>query len=144
MLTFILKKDPYIFEIFLIAAQILKWFDFGSQRPKDIPSTPLSSVSRSIKCVWLVLTFLYQSRESSQMTLLLLGLPPPPALSIKASPPTPAHRCSQFPYLFSTQLPWAAEGIIEASEAQPGGYTGLNWEETEVTDGLLTLYRDKE
>lgn len=31
------------------------------------------------------------------------------------------------------------ERAFEASDEQPGGYMGLDWEEVEAGDGLLTL-----
>lgn len=50
-----------------------------------------------LKCLWVLLTFLCQSSQSSQMTLMFMG--PPVAL-----PLIPADQCNLLPYLLTTQL----------------------------------------
>lgn len=69
--------------------------------------------------------------EQPKKILMLLG--PPDSLLPSNQPTTLAS------FLISSSLNYSAEQrALEATDEQPGGYTGLNWEEAEPTDGLLT------
>lgn len=72
----------------------------------------------------MLLTFLRQSGQSGQMTLMFTG--PPVAL--------PAHT-SRSVQLASLSVNHSITGHLKP---QPGGYMTLNWEEVQAADGLFT------
>lgn len=73
------------------------------------------------------------------MTLMLWGhhpFTPPP-------PPPSYQQINRASFLICSPLNYPGERLdraFKASDEQPGGYMGLDWEEAEAGDGLLTLH----
>lgn len=101
----------------------------------SLPESRFLIMSRVIKCVWPLLTFFCQSRESSQMTLMLWGTDVPPPCSYQQISPVGFLICLPLNYP-------VLQRASEASNGRPGGYAGLNWEDAWAADGLLTLHAE--